>query len=332
LTEHGYFLSRLFECVRFPDKAVPGAPVTLCPPGGGGEDFGGSVVQAPDGAVYIEAGHTAAWNVALNKLATIQTVATGSLTIAVADIVQQTALHDQQLQVATGTPKLEIPKLTPTLTGNFDKDFKDAGNIAYKKQEETAVRTGIASDATTLYLGWEVRDNTPWVNSATEPSQMYLAGDTVDFQFGSDAKSDPKRTEAGIGDFRLSIGNYQGQPTAVLYRKVSVVKKPKAFTSGVIKHYEMGYVDVVHEAKITVNIRPDRHGYTVEAAIPLTALDFTPQPGVAYHGDFGVTFGDPAGARTRLRSYWANQVTGLVDDAVFELLLEPKNWGILVFR
>ena len=53
----------------------------------------------------------------------------------------------------------------------------------------------------------------------------------------------------------------------------------------------------------------------------------TPAAGVKLRGDVGVTHGDPAGTRTRLRTYWSNQQTGLVDDAVYELKMTPKNWG-----
>ena len=45
-----------------------------------------------------------------------------------------------------------------------------------------------------------------------------------------------------------------------------------------------------------------------------------------------MTHGDPSGTRTKLRTYWANQQTGLVDDVVFELQPAPKNWGELIFR
>lgn len=48
-------------------------------------------------------------------------------------------------------------------------------------------------------------------------------------------------------------------------------------------------------------------------------------------GDLGVTHGGAGGERTRLRSYWSNQQTGIVDDAVFELKMEPANWGELTF-
>ena len=117
----------------------------------------------------------------------------------------------------------------------------------------------------------------------------------------------------------------------MIYRRVSDVKKPKQFSSGVVKTYPMDYVDVVAEAKIKVSVRPN-DGYLVEAAIPLSALGLKPRAGVNVAGDFGVTHGGPDGGRTRLRTYWNNQHTGIVDDAVFELMLEPKNWGELEFR
>ena len=49
-------------------------------------------------------------------------------------------------------------------------------------------------------------------------------------------------------------------------------------------------------------------------------------------GDFGVTFGDPAGQDTVLRSHWNNQATGIVADEVAELQLQPKNWGRFTFE
>jgi hypothetical protein len=42
-------------------------------------------------------------------------------------------------------------------------------------------------------------------------------------------------------------------------------------------------------------------------------------------------YGTPAGDDTLLRTYWSNQATGLVNDEVFELKMEPSNWGELTF-
>jgi len=85
---------------------------------------------------------------------------------------------------------------------------------------------------------------------------------------------------------------------------------------------------VTLDAKITV--KPGPKMYVVEAAIPLAGLGLKPEA-QTLRGDFGATYGDPAG-RTRLRVHWNNQHTGLVDDAVFELMMEPNNWGELMFK
>ncbi|HUT62268.1 MAG TPA: hypothetical protein VNA25_30895, partial [Phycisphaerae bacterium] len=178
--------------------------------------------------------------------------------------------------------------------------------------------------------GWEVQDDTPWVNGADAPEFLYARGDTVDLQLGTDPAADKKRGEPVKGDLRLSIGNFKGQPTAVVYRKVADAKKPKTFSSGVIKEYVMDSVVVLTEAKVSVKV--DGKRYVVEAAIPLASLGLKITDGLALRGDFGATHGDKAGADTILRTHWNNQSTGIVNDEVFELKMEPKNWGELEFR
>ncbi len=185
-----------------------------------------------------------------------------------------------------------------------------------------------------------MKDATPWVNGAEAPEFLYAGGDTVDFQLGTDPKADPKRSEAVPGDLRLSIGPLKGTPTAVLFRPKSADKAPKKFYSGVVRDgYTIESVTVLPvggaslpRVQITVAIHRDKKGYTVEAAIPLAALGIKPSDGLTLRGDFGVTHGDAAGKDTVLRTYWSNQATGIVNDEVFELKLEPRNWGELIFR
>ncbi len=335
LTEKGYFLARIFEgdpmLWRWPARSEIGADMTRCPPGSGGEDFGGSVTQARDGKVYLQAGKTGVWNVELGNLDQVRVIGSGSVTLIPADQPLARAEFERQSQQAVGTRACEVVHLTPSLTGNLPADFRGFRPLEYQKNTDAAVRTALAWDDTHLYLGFDVGDNSPWLNGAKEPAQMYVSGDTVDFQFGADPKANAKRTEAVAGDFRLSIGNCLGQPTAVLYRKVSAEKQPRTFTSGVVPQYVMDYVAVLPEARIVVHRRPDQSGYVVEAAIPWTSLGFVPRPDVSYRGDVGVTHGTATGDRTRLRTYWSNQETGLVDDAVFELQMTPKNWGQIKF-
>jgi len=60
-------------------------------------------------------------------------------------------------------------------------------------------------------------------------------------------------------------------------------------------------------------------------------MPLKPAPGLVISGDFGVTHGNRAGNDTILRSCWNNHATGLVSDEVYELKMEPKNWGRLEF-
>ncbi len=134
------------------------------------------------------------------------------------------------------------------------------------------------------------------------------------------------------GDLRLSIGNFQGQPTAVIYRKVADEKRPKIFSSGVIKEYPMDSVATLPDAKVEVKLDSQNKKYVVEAAIPLASIGLKPADGLALRGDFGVTHGDKSGKDTLLRTHWNNQATGLVNDEVFELKMEPANWGEISFQ
>ena len=329
----GFFLAQLFQGdpmkVQWPEQAVPGAILDNVPPGLGGEDFGGGMTQGQDGKVYVQAGKTGSWNVEVVGLDQIVAVGSGTLALTAADVALAQGERERQLQAQVGIVRVTARKLTPTFTGDLGKDFPGAELLSFKKQEEAAVRAVVAYDDTTLYLGWEVKDKTPWVNGATDPAMLYLGGDTVDFQLGTDPKAKPTRDEAGAGDLRLSIGPCQGKDTAVLYRRVSAVKKPKSFSSGVVADYPMEFVDVLADARVSVKKRGE--AYVVEAAVPLATLGLAPTGGLVLRGDFGATHAGPDGQRTRLRTHWSNQQTGLVDDAVFELKLVPKNWGEISF-
>ena len=333
LTRDGFYLTRLFQGdyskVQWPEKAVPGAVLDNVPCGEGGEDFGGSIAQGKDGTIYVTAGKTANWNVKVVGLDTVRKLGFGKIRIEQKDLALAEAIRSEMLQRKAGIRRYEVRKMTPEFTGDLEKDFN--GNvIVFKKQDDAEVRAAMAWDDEFLYLGWRVKDTTPWVNGADAPEYMYARGDTVDFQLGTDPNADELRTEAVKGDLRLSIGNFKGTPTAVLYRKVSDQKNPKTFSSGLVKNYVMDSVTVLKEARIEVK-KGDRW-YVVEAAIPLASLGLQPFPGLKLIGDFGATHGTQAGDDTALRTYWSNQCTGLVNDEVFELKMEPRNWGQLQFR
>ena len=259
---------------------------------------------------------------------------TGKLEFTADDAKEAIRLREAVLQRATGVRRATARRATPAFTGGLAPDFPGAELLSYRKQADAAVRSAIAWDAQDLYVAWDVADNTPWTNGATDPAMLYLSGDTVDLQLAANPEAATNRNEAVAGDLRLSIGSFQGNPTAVLYRKTVAEggpKKPRSFSSGVAKDYRMDYVEVLAKAVIKVSVQRGR-GYVVEAAIPLADLGLVPKDGLTVRADFGVTHGDTAGQRTRLRTCWSNQHTGIVDDAVYELMMEPKYWGELLFQ
>ena len=335
LTTEGFYLTRLFQGdwmkIRWPAEAVPGAILDNCPSGTGGEDFGGSLVQGKDGRIYIQTGKTGLWNVEVVGTESVKRLPPVSVAINKSDLPKAEEILASYLRAKYSMKLLTIKKMTPKFTGDLDRDFKGAQIISYKKYEAAGARSAAAWDDEFLYLAWDVADKTPWINAARLSEHMYLKGDTVDFQLGADPEANPKRAAAVLGDLRLSIGNFLSKPTAVLYRKKSLIKIPKTFSSGVVEKYVMDMVAVLGGAKVKVSVKP-RSGYVIEAAIPLSVLALDPAGGLRVTGDFGVTHGGADGQRTRLRTYWNNRKTGLVDDAVLELKMEPDKWGELVFK
>lgn len=335
LSAEGYYLTSLFESdplkIQWPNQIVPGAILDKTPPGLGAEDFGGSMMVTQDGKLYIQHGKTAFINSQVVGLDSVKRLPGGKLTVTQADLAKANSFRNKIMQASVGLKKVTVKNSTITFTGDLQKDFSKSNTRNFQKTRADKVDTAIAYDDTNLYLGWQVTDATPWVNGASDPAQMYAMGDTVDFQLGTDAKADPKRKKPVLGDLRVSIGNLNGKPTAVIYRPVANKKTPKKFISGVWRD-GIVYDSVLTLSTVKIKVKVGTRGYTVEAVISLKDLGLTPKAGLTLSGDFGVTFGDPSGQDTVLRSHWSNQATGIVADEVAELMLEPKRWGLLSFE
>jgi len=336
LAEKGYYLTRFFEGDPmknvWPEQAVPGVSLDTCPPGAGEEAFGGSITQGKDGKLSVAAGHISFWNAEVVGLESVRQLAGGKVSFTQEDAQTAQSFRGRYLQEAATLKRLTAKKATPEFSGDLDKDFAGQEIAKYQKQDATACRTVLAWDEKNLYAGWEVKDATPWVNGTDAPEFMYVRGDTVDLQLGTDPQAAKDRKEPVSGDLRLSIGAFQGKPTAVVYRKVAAEKHPKSFSSGVIKDYQMDSVVVLKDAKLEIKVDAVNKRYVVEAALPVAELGFQPAAGLSLRADFGATHGDQAGKRTVLRTHWSNQNTGLVSDAVFELQMTPANWGEVQFK
>jgi hypothetical protein len=124
---------------------------------------------------------------------------------------------------------------------------------------------------------------------------------------------------------------YKGKPIGVLYkhRIPGTVANDK---TGFASPSRIEYVDkIIQLDPANIGITRNAKGYTVEVIVPLTQLGFTPQAGSSYKADFGILSADSSGAATQVRTYWANQATGIVSDVPSEIMLTPGLWGDLKF-
>jgi hypothetical protein len=71
------------------------------------------------------------------------------------------------------------------------------------------------------------------------------------------------------------------------------------------------------------------NGYILEAAVPLSAIGFSPKQGATYKGDVGVIWSDAGGSRNVLRVCYFNKDTSIVNDIPTEARLQPHRWGMI---
>jgi len=179
-----------------------------------------------------------------------------------------------------------------------------------------------------LHLAYQVRDPSPWVNNGSDWTMLFKTGDSVNFEFSTNANARPDRSEPVKGDKRLLIGPMGKENAAVLYdyRTGDPNAKPVGFASP-WRAENVDRVTRLDDAKITV--KRMQGGYTLTATVPLAELGLPASGDVSLKGDFGVIYGDEAGSIDLLRSYWSNQSTALVSDVPGEIAINPNMWGTL---
>jgi hypothetical protein len=330
MTVDGLLVGSVFQDCRIGADAWPSQPRAGAPMGGvtmGGEWFGGYFFKAKaTNEYYLVAGGQSYNLIRLNGLEKLQAISPTTVTLTPAGLLAAEKLQRERAAAKATASMLSIARIaTPEkLDGRLDKYAKDSF-VSWKAGNASA-RGAVATDGKSLYLAYDVQgDSNPMVNGGQDATQLFVTGDSVDLQLGTDPGADPKRADAVPGDLRLVISVLDGKPAAVLYRwKTAGEKRPQTFTCP-WRQYTVEDVRVLDDATVTINRRAD--GYAVEAAVPLATLGFDPQPGKTYRLDLGAIFSDATGTNRAMRMYWANKATGLVNDVPGEIMPAPNLWG-----
>ncbi|OPZ24826.1 MAG: NHL repeat protein [Lentisphaerae bacterium ADurb.BinA184] len=329
-TTDGLFVASVFQDCRIGPDSWPAEMKRGAPLGGvtmGGEWFGGYFFQSePTGEYYLIAGGTSYNLIRLDGMATVKPLPATAFAYTAEQFAAAEKLQQRRAAAATASKTLAVARLAGPvkIDGNLDEyapeRFVEWSAGPYK------ARGAVATDGASLYLAYDVAgDANPMVNGGQDVNQLFITGDAVDLQLGTDPAADPQRTDPVPGDLRLLISVLDGQPVAVLYRwRSGGEKKPQTFSSPWRK-VTLDWVGALAGAQVHIVRRGG--GYTVEAAVPLAELGFAPQPGKAYKLDLGVIFSDATGTNRAARVYWSNQATGLVNDVPGEIMATPSLWG-----
>lgn len=330
MTTDGLLVANVFQDCRIGSEPWPGTAKRGAPLGGvtmGGEWFGGYFFKAEKSSeYYLIAGGTSYNLIKLNGFDTLRPLSGGPLAVTPPELLAAETLQQQRAVKAAAARTLTITKVAApvALDGRMDKYPKDRwiewGSGRYR------ARASLAVSDSKLYLAFEVSgDANPLVNGGKDFTQLFVTGDSVDLQLGTDAGAKPDRREPVPGDLRLLFSVLDGKPVAVLYRwKAADATVPVTFNSP-WRALAVDSVTRLDDAQIEIRRRPD--AYTVEAAVPLAALGFKPEAGKTYKADVGVIFSDPTGTNRTARVYWSNQATGLVNDVPGEIMATPNLWG-----
>ncbi|MGI5869736.1 MAG: FlgD immunoglobulin-like domain containing protein [Kiritimatiellia bacterium] len=294
----------------------------------GGEPFGGFFARTKDGRFYLQTGgggYRIYEILGLDKLKR----QTGGIEVSAAQILaaERRRLEARSSARAVRSGTIGAPPSNVKIDGRLG-EWNNTPPLSWDRQGQFPAKAWIAVDATTLYLAYDVRDASPWVNRGLDWQTLFKTGDSVDLQLGANPAADPKRRNPVPGDFRLLIAPFGDETIAVVYRHRldGDAGRPVTFTSP----WRSETVDDVRRiADATIAVQRGNGHYWIEAAIPLAELGWQPRAGTICRGDVGVIYGDDAGTVNLLRSYWSNDATALVNDVPGEIMLLPALWSDL---
>ncbi len=331
MTTDGLFVASVFQDCRLGSDPWPNSATVGTPLGGvtmGSEWFGGHFFKAEKtNEFYLIAGFTAYNMIKLNGMNTLQALSGNALEVTSKELLASQEMARARLaKTPPVNTKLVLATATPALDGNltgFEKEsFVGFSDGPYK------IKAALANDKENLYVAFDVAgDDNPMVNGGKDVQQLFVTGDSVNVNLRTNPAGKVVG-DAAIGDIRLLITNFEGKPTAVLYRfKVAQGAAPVKFTCP-WRDYTVDKVEVLTDAKIKITKR--QNGYILEAAVPLATLGFAPEAGKSYKADLGVIFSDAKGDNRAARVYWHNKGTGLVADVPGEIMPEVASWGTVL--
>ncbi len=188
-----------------------------------------------------------------------------------------------------------------------------------------------------LWFRFQVADESPLRNQASDYRTLFKTGDALDIQFCTDTGTRPEhgqnQQEMRVGDTRILVVRTKDDKmnAAIIRYRTPGADKPKQYEyfSSVWKEK----VDEVSEINdLPMHCKAEKDSYAVEVGVPWSVIGLKPAPGLKFKGDVGVIYGNDGGTVNAVRYLWSDKTPAMNvnNDVPTEMRMHPNDLGMWV--
>jgi hypothetical protein len=188
-----------------------------------------------------------------------------------------------------------------------------------------------------LWIRYQVADESPLRNVASDYRALFKTGDALDIQFCTDTGARPEhgqnQQEMRVGDARILVVRTPDDTmnASIIRYRTPDKEKPRQYeySSSVWKET----VDEVAQINdLPMHCKADKESYVVEVGVPWTAIGVQPAPGLKLKGDVGVIYGNEGGTMNAVRYMWSDKTPALNvnNDVPTEMRIHPNDMGLWI--
>jgi len=270
-------------------------------------------------------------------------VRTGPLTVNAGQVAQAARNSEQARlaeQAAMGKVReFKLKKLANAAANDDSGEWQAVQPQTIAADGERISQAQLGYDDKHLWVRFQVADESPLRNLASDYRMLFKTGDALDIQFCTDLAARPEQgqnqQEMRLGDARiLVVRKSDGLMNATIIRyRTPGAEKPKQheYESAVWKEK----VDEVSEVNdLPMHCKAEKDSYVVEVGVPWSVIGVQPAAGLKLKGDVGVIFGNEGGTRNFVRSMWSDKTpaTGVNNDVPTEMRIHPNDMGIWILE
>jgi hypothetical protein len=230
-------------------------------------------------------------------------------------------------------------KLKKLANAAADGDYAEWNGVQPQTVLVADTRTAQAQlgyDEKVLWIRFQVADESPLRNQASDYRTLFKTGDALDIQFCTDTGVRPEhgqnQQEMRVGDTRILVVRTPDDKmnAAIIRYRTPDTDKPRQheYESTVWKEK----VDEVSEINdLPMHCKAEKDSYAVEVGVPWSVIGLKPSPGLKFKGDVGVIYGNAGGTKNAVRYMWSDKTpaVGVNNDVPTEMRMHPNDMGML---